>query len=99
MEVTIFDWTKVAHRNDPKGMTVWFEINSYTRIAAIIIDTVGDNEPGWTFLMNDSTDARAIRGLAVKPVRNGDWPLVVRAIDINGCTADSTEIAVVKVQL
>lgn len=75
-------------------MFIGFEVSGPVPVHQVIIDTVGDGEAAWVFTLGGApgqgqSDARAFRGLAVKPVVEGHWGLVVRAIDDRGCLGES----------
>jgi hypothetical protein len=71
-------------------MHVSFDASGPNRIVKVVIDTVGDNEPGWEFNAGPTTDFRSFRGFNVKPVVNGTWDVTMMVTDDKGCTATAT---------
>lgn len=69
-------------------MHVLFDIGGPVRVTKIVIATVGDES--WEIDAGPGTDFRAVRGMDVKPVVNGTWPVTLTATDVNGCTATAT---------
>jgi hypothetical protein len=71
-------------------MHVQFDAGGPSRLVRVLIDTVGDGEPGWEFNAGPGTDFRGFRGFNVKPVVNGVWDISITVIDDRGCSASMT---------
>jgi hypothetical protein len=90
LTIVLLDWQRAVARSDPYGMRVAWEASGPSPVRHIEIDTIGDDEPPWSWTYDLATDGRGVRGFSVKPVREGTWPIVVRAMDDRGCIAETS---------
>lgn len=91
LNVLIFDYTRNVRRSDPKGMTVYFEIESDQAGIEATFDLVEDGEdPIPLFFSSEPRkDGRYVRGIAFKPTINSPpegYTLRVTAKDAAGRT-------------
>lgn len=74
-----------------------WDISGPALIEVVYVDLLEDDEPGWS--VGFDTDGRAVRGIRVKPVKEGTFTLYIEAGDSRGkcnfATA-ATKITVVK---
>ncbi|MGH7177886.1 MAG: hypothetical protein ACREJC_10930 [Tepidisphaeraceae bacterium] len=81
----MIDWDRHISRADARGLLVRFSLTGPRPIETILIDLIGDGEPGWQVTL-DPTDGRDLRAIAVLPPRVGAFNLVVSATDVLGCS-------------
>lgn len=76
----------MVQRSNPQGMLIRFDVTAPDAVNRMELDLEGDDEPAISisFGVGIGFDGRYIRALSFKPVRNGTYPLVVRAWTTTG---------------
>lgn len=87
--VVITDYDKVYHRNDPKGLLVYFDVTADNPVVRVELELLDDGEPSILIMFSseERRDGRYVRALSFKPTVNGNWTLRVTATDNFGNTA------------
>lgn len=68
------------------GLLARFQVIGVRRVTRILVDLLGDGQPGWQLTFDDPEDGRNLRGLLVRPWRAGLFNLTISAVDEAGCT-------------
>lgn len=88
---------RAVARSDPDGLDVRWDISGPAIVDHVFVDLLEDGEPGWD--IGFDPDGRAVRGVRVKPVKEGVFTLYVEAGDSRGkCNSATaaTKVTVVK---
>ena len=73
------DYPRAVARSDPEGIHVTWTVDSANPVTSLTVDLREDGLPGWVLVFPD--DGRLIRGMNVRPLRNGVFTLDVFALD------------------
>lgn len=68
------------------GLSASFMVTGPRRVTRVLVDLLGDGEPGWQLTFDEPFDGRNIRGLSIRPWRVGTFNLSISAEDEEHCT-------------
>ena len=83
VQIEVFAYDPFVARSDRNGALIRYQIYSAQPIKTIEIDLLNDGEPAQQtdYKVQQGADGRYYAGLAIRPTRNGTWPIQIKAWD------------------